>query len=249
MLYCLRQSVFGKGSVMKKNTVFTTSVATLTSVFLLMTMLSGCGRQKHAAETAAPVLPTATVSTAEPAETPEPEAETGRRDGERFEEHIILEGMEETVKYEHVRNDAIGFEMDYDYELFQRRSEADRECFVSCYDRPENPENYLEVSYSPQDAETVAAAIGEDLSNEYEISRNDSFMLDRAGRCIRIDASAEKGGLTMPDQLQMVYIIPAADGCRVATAHYTFESAEGFGRRFHYFMDSFSVIASQGESK
>jgi len=74
-------------------------------------------------------------------------------------------------------------------------------------------------------------------------------MLDLAGRCIRIDASAEKGGMTMPDLLQMVYIIPAADGCRVATAHYSIESAEGFGRRFHYMMDTFSAIASQGEKR
>ena len=47
----------------------------------------------------------------------------------------------------------------------------------------------------------------------------------------------------------MVYIIPAADGCRVATAHYSAEGAEGFGRRFHYFMETFSVIAGQGEKR
>ena len=47
----------------------------------------------------------------------------------------------------------------------------------------------------------------------------------------------------MPDQLQMVYIIAAPDGCRIATAHYAIEASEGFGRRFHYMMDTFSVIA------
>ena len=175
--------------------------------------------------------------------------EPGRQDGERFEEVIILEGMEETVRYEHIRNNAIGFEMDYDYELFERRSEADRECFVSCWDDPENPENYLEVRYNPNDADTVAAFVSQVLSNDYDINRDDSFMLERAGKCIRIDASADIGGLTMPDLLQMVYIIPASDGCRVATAHYSIESAEGFGRRFHYFMDTFSAIDSPGEKR
>ena len=61
-------------------------------------------------------------------------------------------------------------------------------------------------------------------------------------RCIRIDASADVGGLTMPDQLQMVYIIPAADGCRIATAHYYIVGAEGFGRRFACMMHTLSVI-------
>ena len=149
--------------------------------------------------------------------------------------------MEETVRYEHVRNDALGFEMDYDYESFVRKQEMGRECFISIYDDPNHPENYLEVTYNPGDAGTVADSIGEKLSNEYEISRDDSFQLDHSGRCIRIDASAEKGGLRMPERLQMVYVIPAADGCRVATAHYTIESAEGFGRRFHYLMNTFEA--------
>ena len=136
--------------------------------------------------------------------------------------------------------------MDYDYTRFVRNSEPDRECFVSCYDLADSPENYLEVTYSPETAETVAANIGEELSNEYDILRNDSFTLARAGSCIRIDASNGKGNTGTPDQLQMVYIIPASDGCRVATAHYSWESAEGFGRRFHYFMDTLSVIDAQG---
>ena len=192
-----------------------------------------------------------------PAETKAPEpsassaqpAESARQDGERFEAVIILEGMEETVRYEHIRNDALGFEMDYDYENFVRRSEADREIFVSRWDDPGNPENYLEVSCNPMDAETVAASISARLSLDYDLNREDSFPLERAGSCIRIDASADVGGLTMPDQLQMVYIVPAADGCRVAAAHYSIEGAEGFGRRFRYFMDTFSAIAAQGEKR
>ncbi|MBQ4370525.1 MAG: hypothetical protein II784_05930 [Oscillospiraceae bacterium] len=186
---------------------------------------------------------------AEPSETGETETTAERQDGERFEEVIILEGMEETVHYEHVRNDEIGFEMDYDYELFVRNSEKDREWFVSVWDDADNPENYIEVKYNPQDAESIAASVGSLLSNDYDISRDDAFMLARAGSCIRIDASADVGGLTMPDHLQMVYIIPADDGCRVATAHYAIEASEGFGRRFHYFMDTFSAIASQAEKR
>ena len=46
----------------------------------------------------------------------------------------------------------------------------------------------------------------------------------------------------MPDQLQMVYIIPAADGCRIATTHYYIVGAEGFGRRFACIMHTLSVI-------
>ena len=53
----------------------------------------------------------------------------------------------------------------------------------------------------------------------------------------------------MPEHLRAVYIIPAADGCRVAAAHYSIESAEGFGRRFRCFMDTFSVIAGSGETR
>ncbi|MBR0162932.1 MAG: hypothetical protein IJQ02_16885 [Oscillospiraceae bacterium] len=132
--------------------------------------------------------------------------------------------------------------MDYDYENFVRHSEPDRECFVSCWDDPSNPENYLEVRYSPLDAETVASAISETLSNDYEIRRDDSFPLDLAGTCIRIDADEVKGGGYMPESLQTVYVIPAADGCRVATAHCATVESEGFLRRFRYMMNTFSTI-------
>ena len=216
-------------------------------VLVLLILCAGCGKAAPQA-TSAPA-PDGKIDT--PAETPAevPEAApapAGRQDGERFETVIILEGMEETVRYEHIRNEVIGFEMDYDYESFVRRSEAGYERFVSVWDDAANPENYLEVSASTLDAEAAAAAIGETLSQEYEISRNDSFPLERAGSCIRIDASEAKGGGWMPDQLQAVYIIPAGDGCRIAAAHYAIEGAEGFGRRFRYLMDTFSVLPVAG---
>ena len=221
--------------------------AVLVSTLLLMT-LCGCGKRDAAPVPAEPAANSEAAVPAGTAESSEAEIVMGRQDGERFEAVIILEGMEEKVRYEHVRNDSVGFEMDYDYELFQRHSTPECESFVSCYDNLERPENYLEVRYNLHDAETVAAAVSTALSNEYEIIR-ETYTLDRAGTCIRIDASAGKDGTGTPDLLQMVYIIPAADGCRVATAHYSFESAEGFGRRFAYMMNTFSVTASQGEKR
>ena len=244
---------------MKKQPVFKIGFALLAALTLLA-VFSGCGGKTaepaKPTATAEPVTPAEPVVSAEPVATAEPvkpaelaptaepaetETATARQDGERFEAVIILEGMEEPVRYEHVRNELLGIEMDYDYELFQRHSEPDSECFFCVYDGPEQPENYLTVTRSPEDADTVAAAIGAELSKAYEISAA-PYPLDGAGNCIRIDASADKGGLTMPEQLQMVYVIPAADGCRVATAHYAIEAAEGFGRRFAYMLHTLTVI-------
>ena len=165
-----------------------------------------------------------------------------RQDGERFKTVIVMEGMEETVNYEHIRNEALGFEMDYDYESFTRSSEDDRERFTLVWDDPANPENYLELNYSPESAEFAAGAISEALSEEYELYRDDSYMLEHAGRCIYISTSEVKGGGTIPEHLQTVYVIPAGDGCIVATEHCSLESAEGVGRRFAYMMHTLSLI-------
>ena len=165
----------------------------------------------------------------------------GRQDGERFEKVIMLEGMEETVQYEHAVNGTMGIEIDYEYESLVRRGESDRECFVSRYDDLNQPENYLEVIYSPADADAAAASVSGTLSNDYDLIV-ESLVLDRAGSCIRIDASEAKGGKGTPDMLQTVYIIPADDGSIIATAHCTFESAEGFGVRFRNMMHTLTVI-------
>ena len=213
---------------------------------LIALMLGGCGRKSTASETTDPgtnIEPAERTETAEPSEA---EIVIGREDGERFEDVIILEGMEETVSYEHVRNDTLGFEMDYDYESFGRSSRSDRECFISVWDNPENPDNYLEVTCSSADAETVASSVCVELSNDYDIIR-EAYTLNRVGDCIRIEASELKGTGRMADQLQVVYIIPAADGSRIATAHFTIESAEGFGRRFSYMMNTLTVIDRDGE--
>jgi hypothetical protein len=228
---------------MKKQSVRITTVLTLTLVFMLL-MLGGCGRQKDTTEISEPVSAAESPSQAEPADSSE--AGSGKKDGERFEDVIILEGMEETVRYEHVRNDTIGIEMDYDYESFVRKREPAWERFISIWDDPDHPVNYLEVTCSPEDAETVAASVSETLSNDYDIISG-SYDLEGAGSCIRIDASNAKGNGGTPDLLQTVYIIPAPDGCRVATAHYSFESAEGFGRRFSYIVNTLTIIGSHPE--
>lgn len=196
--------------------------------------------KKHTAYTMITAISLAALLMAVPCRSSENEGEAGRRDGERFEETIMLEGMEETVRYEHVRCGAVGFGMDFDYELFERRSEPDRELFVSTYDDPEDPQNYLEVTFSAGDADSVSASVCEAISDEYEFS-TEPDMLERAGSCIRIDASRSKDG-GMPDLLQTVYIIPADRGCIVAAAHFTLESAEGFGVRMRGMMDTLAVI-------
>ena len=80
-----------------------------------------------------------------------------------------------------------------------------------------------------------------ELSGEYDLTES-ARELDRAGECIYIEASVLRGTNNMADQLQAVYIIPAAEGCFVATAHYAAEGAEGFGHRFNYMLQTFSAI-------
>lgn len=206
--------------------VFYSAMSVTLVLVLLLTTLGGCVKQN---------VPT------EPAGTPDAEVESGRADGERFEEVIMLEGMEETVKYEHVRNESLGFELDYDYESLTRISEPGRELFVSVYDDPESPENYLEVSYSAESAETVVDSIGRSLSEVYDIS-GEACELERAGSCVKIDASAAADGSGTPDFLQTVYVIRSGSGCIIAAAHYGFEAAEGFGARFSYIVNTIAVI-------
>ena len=168
-------------------------------------------------------------------------AEVSRQPGERYEGTVILEGMEETVHYEQIRNDTIGFEMGYDYENCVRFTEADRERIISQWEDPDHPEIYLEITHSADDAEKTAAAILEALSSSYHPTRN-TAALDRAGSCIEIDADADKEGLMSIRELQMVYIIPADDGCLVAWGHYTMESADGWGARFRNMMNTFKAL-------
>lgn len=154
------------------------------------------------------------------------ESDLALQPGEHFEGTVPLEGTEQTVHYEAIRNDTLGFEMGYDYENFVRQSEADCERFISVWDNPDNPEIYLEITHSSDDAETTAASIAETLSAQYNVSRWE-YTLDRAGDCIDLRGELDKEGQMSIWELQMVYIIPADDGCFVAWGHYTQESAEG----------------------
>ncbi len=251
---------------MKKSFIRKTTFITVLSACLLL-MLTACGAENNSPAGAVPGWTPIPGSPSGPAGTqssqaaPAGETQTGtaqagaadtgsspssaagpkRADGERFETAIILEGMEETVRYEHIRNDALGFEMDYDYESFVRQTETECERFISVYDDPADPQYCLEVTRSPEDAETAAASVSKVLSEDYEINRED-YPLDHAGTCIRIDASAEKGGLVMPEILRMVYIIPAEDGSIIASTHCAIEGSEGFGRRFSYIVKTIEVI-------
>ena len=177
---------------------------------------------------------------AEPATTPEADAFPARADGERFEDVIMIEGMEETVQYEHVKSTAFGFEMDYDYENFVRQSDANCERFVSVWDNAAEPENYIEVRSDTGNAELVADVIIASLSGDYEV-RQEYRELARAGQCIHIAADIIKGTDRMPDHLQYIYVIPAADGCRVVTEHCFVADCEGLLRRFDYMLNTLTV--------
>ena len=228
------------------------SVIPLTILSALM--LSGCGMIRPAASQAPAPLPETTaavqaptvvpVPTAPPA-TPTPTAEPVRQDGERFETVIMLEGMEETVHYEHIRREDLGFEIDYDYEAFARQSAPDRERFISVWDDPTNPENFIELIHRPEDAATVAAFVSEAFSKEYDIITV-TRELNYAGTCTRIEASVIKGTNNMADQIQAVYIIPASDGCIVATTHSFIVESEGFGHRFDYMLNDMRLIDRSG---
>ncbi len=206
----------------------------LTVLAALALSLAACGKAR-AAENQTPGTEVQFTADIQPA------AQPGRQNGERFEEVILMEGMEETVRYEHIRNEALGFEMDYDYESLVRCSDAQSERFVSAWDDPKDPENYLEVKADTGSADLVADAIRVTLSDEYDVSLAE-WNLEHAGRCIRIEASVLRNTNQPAKKLQTVYVIPAADGCRVATAHCSLEAAEGFGRRFAALMDTLTVF-------
>ena len=206
------------------------SVISACMVITLTTALCGCGRKES------PAAPQASAPDAESAAAAEPR----RADGERFEAAILLEGMEEMVHLEHIRNETLGFELDYDYEALVRYSEAERERFISCYETPENAWNYLDIQRDTGNAELVASAVSAALSEKFGTVEMQVWTLENAGECLRIEAS---GGREDFSALQTVYIVPAGEGCLIAATHCTFESAEGFGARFDSIMNTLSLIA------
>lgn len=181
-------------------------------------------------------------------ETIETAAEDERQNGERFEAVIVMEGMEETVRYEHIRREDLGFAMDYDYENFVRQSEGDRERFVSDWDDPADPQNYLEVSYDTGNANLVADVLSAGLSDVYDLLQ-DERELDNGVKCLRIEASVIKGTNQMAEMIQEIYIIPAGSGSIVARACYAIEGAEGFGRRFAYMVRTLNALERSVEGE
>lgn len=220
---------------MNKKLCTAISVA-LTLVLLPTAMLSGCGRTDTASATPAP------TAQAAPAETPRPAATPGRQDGERFETTVIVEGMEETVSYEHIRNEALGFEMDYDYEILERRQDADREVFLALGEDPEDPWNYFEIRRTAGDADSVTAGLSTNFSDSYDSVSAAPFTFDGAGACTCINVSGAKDGKAPAGSLLTVYVIPADGSCLVALVRCTFESAGGFGVRANAMLNTLILI-------
>lgn len=206
--------------LMFRKTLVTAISAALVLALLTVTALTGCGGEEPAAVSSEPS---------------EVVSDTGRQDGERFESVIMLEGMAETIRCEHVRNEKMGFELDFDYDVLERNGEA---IFVSRFDELEKPENYLEAATRKGDADTVAASVKKNLKKSFKTVKSESYTLERAGECTRLSASDAKKG----NALQTVYVIPANDGCLIVTVHCTMESAEGYGARFDAMVNTISII-------
>lgn len=226
---------------MKKSIVISFVIAAL------MLSLAACGIAPAAESTTPTTEPQVTeaapvpVETAPAAETPAPTPAPARQDGERFEGTFSYQGFEETVHYEHIRREDLGFEMDYDYENFVRQSGEGYERFVHVWDDPANPRNYFEVEADTGNANLVADAMNATLSSEYDTTVEYRDM-DNGEQCIQIEASVIKGTNQMADQIQVTYIIPAPDGCRIATAHYDTVDSEGFAKRVFYMVKSIAAF-------
>lgn len=236
-----------------KNRSFNAKIASLIIASSMM-IIGGCNKEEP--EQSGAEETTATTTAAEVEETQAPdqteevteseteavieteyESPTGMKDGDKYDVTIMLEGMEETVSYEHVINSGVGFEMDFECEILNRVSEADKESFISMYEDQSNPQIFFEVEYEGDSTDKVASSISSLLSGSYELTQ-DTYKLDGAGACTRIVASSTTGDNTV----QTIYIIPAGNGSVVATAHYTLESTEGFGSRFNQMANTIIII-------
>ena len=223
----------------KLNRIMITAAAALV---LLLTALSGCGKTETAAVPTEPALSNAPAAHDEPAELSETEAAAGRIDGERFDETIVIEGMEEIVGYEHVRNEEAGYEMDFEYDALDRVSGTYGDRFISHYEDPDDPWNYLEVTYRAVDINTVISETNASLLELYDNVVPGSYTLVHAGSCTQLSASSAREGNRVSGSLQTAYIIPAGKGCIVAVAHCTMESAGGFGVRFSNMLNTLTLI-------
>ncbi len=206
----------------------------------LMLSMTACGKAPASESKTPTTEPQVTEAAPIPVETA-PTPVPARQDGERFEGTFSYQGFEETVHYEHIRRDDLGFEMDYDYDLFVRQSGTDFERFVYAHDDMTKPQNYLEVRADTGNANLVADAMNTTLSSEYDTTVVYRDM-DNGEQCIRIEASVIKGTNQMADQIEERYIIPAPDGCRIATGHYDTADSEGFAKRLFYMVKTISAF-------
>ncbi len=210
---------------------------------LLLAGCTGAGNQTPV-QTTSEAETTAAAETATTAE-PETSPAAAHQPGDRYEGTVTLDGMEETVYYEQIRNDVLGYEIGFDAQNFKRVTDTNRDRFISAFDDPEAPENWIEVRYYPMDAEAIAEDYIESLSYRYEVTKEES-VLETAGACIEIDASVDKETHEMADILQTVYVIPAANGsCRTVTTRCAIVDSEGFGARFRGILKTFSVAERQ----
>ncbi len=168
----------------------------------------------------------------EPEGSSEEESTSGRKDGERFESEIMMEGMPEPVVYEHAISTTGGFEIDFEYDSLVRNSGDKEESFISKYDDPKALMNYLLVKRSDKDAETTLAELTESLKRDFDEVTAEETELDGTVKCKCIIALGVKNKELPAGALKSVYVIPADKGCIIAEANYTMESAEGFGTRF-----------------
>ena len=154
----------------------------------------------------------------------------------------MIEGTEETVRYEHIKNTKAGIELDYDYESFNRVNEGERETFTSVYDDQAAPNNYMYIVADTDDPDTAAGMFGMTLAMDFENVSSEKVTLDKAGDCTVLYANGPKSEVFPSDAVEKVYIIPAPDGCRIARIYCTVESAEGFGVHFAEMLDTLEVI-------
>ena len=221
---------------------------TMAMAVLSMTMMGGCSKEDDNTtdETKNETVASETEADNDSSEiavedTSAASGTSGREDGERFEETIMIEGMEETVYYEHYVDTTIGFEIDYEYYELGRSASNEDVTFFSMYDDPNDLENYLEITYSPDDADLTASNLTSEYSSNFEVIQS-SVTLDNGVTCTKLSLLNPEDGSR---NLQNIYVIPADDGCRVASAHFTIESSEGFGTRFDNTVRSINVIARE----
>lgn len=162
-------------------------------------------------------------------------------DGFRFESSIILEGMEEMVQYEHAISLNAGISIDYDYEIFTRRTGESSESFVSVYDDSSHPDNYMSISASPADGDTMKEIIGSYLESLFSNVTAEQTELGPFTGCTRFVADTPLTDEFSRNAVTVQYVIPANDGSRLVELHYTAESAEGFGTRMERMLDTLQL--------